>query len=138
MAFRFAVKTGENELTSCAAVLGALGVRWDCCPQRRRPAKPRLSGPQKGRLGVLGVKIDRYVVERHFSGIWKRAGGLRPGGLGTRFRRPLRRAVDPKPTSALLLARRPAPFGGPPPPHPARTTHGGFGCIVRRHHPAEG
>ena len=42
-----------------------------------------LSGPQKGRLGVRGK--DRYLVGRHFSGIWKRAGGLRLGGLGLAF-----------------------------------------------------
>jgi hypothetical protein len=31
MPLRFAAKRGENELTSCTAVFGGVGVRWDCC-----------------------------------------------------------------------------------------------------------
>ena len=86
MAFRFAVKTGENELTSCAAVLGTLGG-LGLLPPTAKASKTKAFRPTKGAVwGVRGK--DRYLVGRHFSGIWKCAGDLRPGGLGTRFRRP--------------------------------------------------
>lgn len=100
-------------ITSCAAVLG----RWDCCPRRRRP-KTKAFRPTKGTVGGVRAKIDRYVVERHFFGIWERAGlqASAPAGGGRAFGDLLRRDVAQNP-SALLLIRRRAPFGSPPPPH---------------------
>jgi hypothetical protein len=77
MAFRFAVKTGENELTSCAAVLG----RWGCAGI----AAPNGEGQQN-----QGFQAHKRVGWGCIAGHGE--------ACGTRFRRPLRRAVDPNPT----------------------------------------
>ena len=50
--------------------LGAVGV----ATPNGEASKTGRSGRQKGGLGVLGIKTDRYAVEGHFSGIWESVG----------------------------------------------------------------
>ena len=51
MAFRFAAKTGENELTACAAVLGTLGWAGTAAPNGEGQQNEGFQAHKRGGLG---------------------------------------------------------------------------------------
>jgi hypothetical protein len=57
--------------------VGALGARWGRCPPTPKASKTSAFRLTKRRLGVFGVKIDRYVVEGTIPGTWEGAGVCR-------------------------------------------------------------